>query len=59
MLGWRLTVLAIALMGAAFGIGRMAGTAVSLAGIVACLIVVVLLLSLLAGLLTRRRPPAM
>ena len=59
MLGWVWTVLAIALMAAAFGIGSMAGTAVSLAGIVAGLIVVVLLLSLLAGLLTRRRPPAM
>ena len=57
MLGWALTLLAIALMAAAFGMGRMAGTAVSLAGIVAVLVVVVLVLSLIAGLLTRRRPP--
>jgi uncharacterized membrane protein YtjA (UPF0391 family) len=58
MLGWVLTLLTIALMAAAFGIGSMAGTAVSLAGIVAALIVVVLALSLVAGLLARRRPPA-
>ncbi len=45
-------------MAAAFGIGSTAGTAVSLAGVVAVLIVVVLALSLVAGLLTRR-PPAM
>ena len=57
-MAWVLTLAAIALMAAVFGIGRMAGTAVSLAGIVAVLAVVVLVLSLLAGLLTRRRPPA-
>lgn len=59
MIGWVLTVLAIALIAGALGLGSIAGTALSLAELVFVVAIVLLLISILAGLVTRGRPPAL
>ncbi len=59
MIGWVLTVLAIALIAGALGLGSIAGTALSLAELVFAVAIVLLVISILAGLVTRGRPPAL
>ena len=58
MLGWALTVLVFALVAAAFGLGGIAGTVISIAKLIAFVTIVLLVISALARLVAGRRPPA-